>query len=391
MPNNVTVQSAHGTTVTLAYDSGSNALLAEYVANAIRTGISGSTITQVDSNSGSPPPLFGGKTGEWVQLSPDVVMVPKGYDYIVDAAPATTLIDQNPDTVQSVLAGSGNLIFDASGAGSVIAGPGNDEVIVPVSDSGSWFIALGMGNDTVKALGGGHDTISVGSGNDSIQLSTIGSASDSITTYGPTTITAYAGTETVTGYGSDVIYGGGSNLTFVGVGGATIFGGTGSDTVTGGSGPDYLQGGSAGNNLITAGIGAATLLGGGGGDSLYASGSGAQILFAGGGNETLTGSSVSGANDTFVAGKGSATVVASPNANNVFEFVNGSGGGSEFVTGLSLSSQVSIHLSGFGPGEQAADLGSETHVPGGSTNLTLSDGTTVTFQNVATITSSNFS
>ena len=365
--------------------------LAEYVAAAIKSGITGSTITPVDSGSGTPPPLFG-KTGEWVQVSPDVVTIPKGYDYIVDAAPATTLIDQNPDTVQSVLAGAGNLIFNASGAGSVIAGPGNDEVIVPVSDAGSWFIALGMGNDTIKALGGGSDTISVGCGNNSIQLSTIGSASSSITTQGPATITAYAGSETVRGYGTDLINGGASHLTFVGGGGATVFGGTGGDSVTGGSGPDYFQGGLGRQQPAGRGGRRGHLAGWRQWRQRFvASGSGMQILFAGSGNETLTGSSVSGANDTFVAGSGAATVVASPNANNVFEFINvGSGGGSEFVTGLSLTSQVSIHLSGYPNGEAAADVTSQSNI-GGSTTLSLSDGTSVTFQNVATITTSNFS
>ena len=61
------------------------------------------------------------------------------------------------------------------------------------------------------------------------------------------------------------------------------------------------------------------------------------------------------------------------------------------MTGLSLSAQVSIHLSGYPSGEEAADLAAQTHSPAGSTTLSLSDGTTVTFQNVATITTSNFS
>jgi Ca2+-binding RTX toxin-like protein len=356
-------------------------------------GIAGSSITQADSefNGTVPPRLLAGKTGEWIQDSSGSVTIPKGYDYVVDAAAAASILEQNPDTGQSILVGSGNMVFNASGAGSVIGGGGNDQVVIPLSDAGPWLIALGNGNDTVRALGSGSDTISVGSGADSIQLSTIGSSSSAITTGGAATISAYAGSETVKGLSTDVIYGGGSLLTFVAGGGATVFGGSGSDTVTGGSGPDYFQGGSAGNNFLTAGTGAAILIGGGNGDSLLASGSGTQILYAASGNETLTGSSVSGAHDTFVAGSGAATVVASPNAANLFEFINvGSGGGSEIVNGLSLSSQVSIHLSGYGGSEEATALAAQTH-PGAGTMLSLSDGTTVTFQNVSTLTSSNFS
>jgi Ca2+-binding RTX toxin-like protein len=389
MPN-VTVQGAHGS-VSLAYDVDANAVLAQYVANAIATGIGNSSIIPADSShTPTPPPVPPGKTGEFVQLSSPAgpVTVPKGYGYIVDAAPTASFIDDNPNTGQEVLVGSGNLGFDAvGGSGSVIGGGGNDNIIIGPTNANPWLVAIGNGNSVIKALGSGNDTISTGTGSDSIQL---GSGSSVVTTSGSATITAGSGSETVTAFGSDVIYGASSKLLFAAGGGATVFGMSGSDTITGGGGPDYFQGGSGGNNSITAGVGSATLLGGGSGDQLFANGSGAQILFAGAGNETLTGSSGSGAPDTFVGSAGATTVVASPSAANLFEFIHDQAGGTEYVQGFTSIGQVDLHLSGYG----SNDLGSvaSQNNTGGNLNVTLTDGTQITFQNITSpLTNSNFS
>jgi Ca2+-binding RTX toxin-like protein len=396
MPN-VTVQGAHGS-VSLAYDVDPNAALAQYVATAIANGIGSSTIIPADSaHSPTPPPLPTGKIGEFVQLSTPAgpVTIPKGYNYLVDAAPAASFIDDNTNAGQDVLAGSGNLAFDAVfGSGSVIGGGGSDNIIIGPTNANPWLIAIGNGNSTVKALGSGNDTISTGTGNDSIVL---GSGSTAVTTSGSATITAGSGSETVTAFGSDLIYGASSKLLFAAGGGATVFGGTGSDTITGGTGPDVFQGGTGGNNSITAGAGAATLFGGGSGDQLFGNGSGAQILYAGALNETLTGSSASGASDTFVGSAGNTTVVASPGANNggsnptnLFEFIHDSAGGTELVQGLTSIGQVDLHLSGYASNDTGS-VASQNNT-GGNLNVTLTDGTQITFQNITSpLTNSNFS
>lgn len=385
----VTVQSAHATTVSLSYDSGANALLATYVRNAISTGIAGTSIVPFAGNTGPTPPLATGKTGEWVQTTPGAIVLGPGWDYIVapDTAAAANITGPSDPNV-AMIAGGGNLIFNAAeGSGSVIAGGGNNSVTIPLANTGGWFVGMGNGSDTVRALGSGNDTIRVGTGADSIQL---GAGSTAVTTGGAATVTASSGSETITAYGSDVVYGFGSNLSFIGTGGATVVGGTGSDTVTGGTGPDSLQGGSAGDNVLTAGIGAATLFGGGNGDQLFANGPGAQILFAASGNETLTGSPVSGGNDTFAGGTGNATIVANPSDTNLFEFSNATPGGTDIVQGLSLTSQVSIHLAGYDFSVESTALSGQTHPGGSSTTIGLGDGTTITFQNVATLTTGNF-
>src|SRR5271165_2071233 len=118
----VTVQGAHGF-VSLSYDSNPNGLLAQYVANAIATGISGLSIIPADSaHSPSPPSLQPGKIGEFVQLSSPigVVNVPKGYNYLVDAAPSASFNDINPNAGQEILVGATNMNFTAAfGSGSV--------------------------------------------------------------------------------------------------------------------------------------------------------------------------------------------------------------------------------------------------------------------------------
>jgi Ca2+-binding RTX toxin-like protein len=387
MTTPVTVQSAHSTTVTLTYNSSANASLAEYVAAAIQAGIGGGSVLAESSAYGIAPSIPVGKTGEWVETLTTPTTLATRYDYIVDAAANANITGPNDSNVQ-VIAGSGNLIFNPSlGAGSLIAGDGNDNFTVSSVGSGAWTVILGDGTDTVRVLNGANDSISTGIGHDSILL---GSGHSTVNTSGTDTITATTGSETVTASGSDLVYGGASKLNFLATaGGATVYGGSGSDTVTGHSGPDYFQGGSGGNNSLTGGTGAATLIGGGGGDQLFARGSGAQILYASSGNETLSGGSATGA-DTFVGGVGHTTIAASASATNTFEFLSSVSGGTDIVQGLSLASQVKIHLSGYGAGVETAALAGQNNT-GGSTTIGLGDGTTITFQNVATLTTSNFS
>jgi Ca2+-binding RTX toxin-like protein len=400
----VTVQGASHSIVSLKYDVDANATLARYIAGVIKTGLDGGTIQAFDNKSGNAPSLPPGTTGEFVQSKSGGTMLPKGYDFVVDSAKSAQIFG-NGDANEAVLVGGGNLQFFAvGGSGSIIGGGGKDMVSIMPTDNGSWLVALGNGNDTIRALGGGNDTISTGSGHSMLQL---GSGSDFITTTGSDTVLAGAGSETIDAVGAnDLVYGNASKLFFVAGGAATIFGGTGSDTVFGSTGKDYFQGGTAGNNFLQAGSGPATLFGGGDGDQLYAGGDKAQQLHAAGGNETLSGVFASGndtfyggkgsdqifggsGNNTFVAGTGSATVTASPGSQNLFEFLKTVGGGSELVTGLTDPSQVNIDLSGYGKNEVKYALAHQTTTDG-SVTITLSDNTTVTFQNVASLSASNF-
>jgi len=376
----VTVESAHATTVTLNYNSGANAALAQYVANAIQAGITGNTVLAEASPYGPPPNIPVGKTGEWVETMASPTTLTTRYDYIVDSSTTTANITGPNDPNVQVIAGSGNLALNTEqGSGRLIAGDGNNAIVTPVTSSGNWSFILGDGNNTVRALGNGSDTISFGAGN------------NIATTNGAATINAGSGSETITGAGTTLLYGSsvGGKLKFIGTGGgATVFGGAGSDTLSGHNGPDYFQGGSGGNNSIVAGTGAATLIGGGSGDQLFAKGSGSQILYAGLGNETLTGSTVGGGgSDTFVGAFGTTSVAASGiqtilnvslSDTNVLEFFGddvNSIGGAMTVSGYTQASQINIQ---YGPGDGMASQSNS----GDTLHVTTKDGTQITFLNV---------
>lgn len=402
----VTVPGANHSTVSLTYDSDANALLALHVASVIQAGIAAGTISAADNKSGPPPALSPGVTGELVLSKSGTTLMPKGYDYVVDPS-TSAVVYGNGDANEQVLVGSGKLSFYATGgSGAVIAGGGADMISIAPTDAGGWLIATGNGDDTIRALGGGGDTISVGKGKDLIQL---GSGGTYLTTMGSDTVLAGSGSETIDASGSrghQVILGNASSLFFIAGGAATVIGQSGSDTVYGGSGKDLLEGGTGGNNLLQAGDGRATLVGGGNGDQLYAAGDKAQALHAASGNETLSGAFASGRDtfyggsgsdqitggfgkNTFVAGAGAATVTAIPGSTNLFEFMKAVGGGSELVMGLTDASQVHIDLVGYPSDEVRYALAHQT-TKDGSVTITLTDHTTVTFQNIASLSAGNF-
>jgi Ca2+-binding RTX toxin-like protein len=409
MATTVTVPGANGTTVSLSYDTQSNAALAQRIADAIRNGVDNNTILPVDNKFGPPPPLPTGVTGEFIQSVAGVTLLPQGYKDVVNTA-KTGAIYGSGDANEGVLSGGqGNLTFFATGgSGTVAAGGGNNFVSIPTTDTGAWLIATGNGNDTIRALGPGNDTISAGGGSNVIQ---VGAGNTFIGSGGADTIFAATGNETITAVdtkATDLVYGNASNVFFVGGGGATVFGGTGSDTVFGGTGPDLLFGGSKGDNFLQAGSGPATLFGGGNDDQLYAGGSSPQELHAGAGNESLFGGFASGSNtfyggtgsdqifggggsNNFVGGSGSATVTANPGASNLFEFINSAAtsGGTDTVEGLTNTSQVHIALSGYAMDEAANAVAGQT-TNGTSVTISLSDGTKVTFENITHLTSGNF-
>ncbi len=385
---------------------------------------SGNILPVDRSKTPAPPPLASGKTGEYVFSGPGIATMPKGYDFVVVSATSANLTG-NADANQRILAGSAHLTFNAvaGGSGSVIAGNGNNLITIPVTDSGSWMIALGGGNDTVRALGGGNNTVSAGVGTGGTSQISLGGGKSAVSVGGSSTISGSktGGAETITATGTTVVNANASNLLFLGAAGsgATVFGGTGSATIQGGGGAEWLQGGSAGNNSIQGGTGAATLIGGGDGDRLFAGmGVGAlQVLKAGSGNETLVGTAGSGfGQDTFYGSTGLTTVLSGGGVNhyvpgqglgvmeihidslaggyqssaNQFDFFFGKGGGSIVEMGFTSVSQIHFHLdAGFG----ANDVTSLTQnaVSGSDLNVTLNDGTKVTFLNIAsTLTNSNF-
>ncbi len=401
----VTVAGAHGQSVSLNFDSNANAAIAQRLAAAITAGVENGTILPAVDTDGPPPPLPPGATGEFVQDPSGLTILPHGYKAYVDTAPQAVVFGSG-DNGELVLSSAGSSLsfFATGGSGTVVAGGGDNNIVIPGNDKGGWSINTGNGDDTVLAMGTGNDTINPGGGNNDILL---GGGKTIMETTGDDTVSASGGQATIAAIGktSDLVYGG-AQLFYVGTqgGSATVFGGTGSDTFFGGKGTDLVHGGTGGDNFLFAGTGSATLFGGGSGDQLFTAGSDAQALHAGAGNETLNGVFGQGAdtfyggtgstqiyggtgNDTFVAGTGSATVSA-PLGQNLFVFTDGQAGGSELIQGFA-SGQDTVDLQGYGKNEVANAL-KGAKVMDGSTTITLSDHTTITFAGVSNLTASDF-
>ena len=383
----VTVAGAHGQAVTLSYDSAANAALAQQLANAITAGVQNGTIIPAIDTDGPPPAVPSGKTGEWVQSKDAFTILPHGYDAVVYTALAGIIFGSG-DAGESILASQGVLNFFATGgSGTVAAGGGSNTIVIPGTDSGSWSINTGNGDDVILATGAGNDTINAGGGRNAI---TLGNGNDIVTTTGDDTVVAGSGHETIGAVGrhtSDVVYGNGSTLYFITTdGAATVFGGSGTDTFFGGQGPDLVYGGSGGHNFLMAGMGQVTLFGGGSGDQLFAVGGIGQALHAGAGNETLSGAFSSGA-DTFYGSAGSTSIIGG-SGNDTFVFTNGEAGGSATIQGFSHGSDV-VDLQDYGKNAVSDALKSQ-HKEDGNDTITLSDHTMITFVGVSNLTKSDF-
>ena len=423
MPS-VTVLGVSHETITLNYDSAANAHIASVIAAAITHGVEMGSITPVNGGFGTiqiPPPLTGGKTGEFIQMHDGMSIMLPGYkDVVVTAGTATVL--GSGDANEGIMSSEGDLTFIATGGSGTVAaggsghkgdaghkgddgrrGAGGDLVIIPGSDNGNWGIYTGGGNDTVLAVGGGNDTIGAGGGRNLIQL---GSGHDLVESTGRDTITTGSGHDTIDASDAtrDLVKGGTGDVLFIGgAGGVTLFGGAGSDTFEGGSGRSVVFGGQGGHNSLVGGTGRATLFGGGTGDHLFAQGAKAQALIAGIGNETLSAAMASGndslvagsgrdlltggsGNDTFYGGTGASTMLGG-SGNDIFAFVKSLNGGTDLV--MNFTSADKIDLQGFGKHAVQDALASQTFADG-SVTITLPDNTRVTFAGVSELTKSDF-
>lgn len=423
----VTVLGAGRETLTLTYDSASNASIAARIAAAITHDIETGSVIPVNGSNDPiqvPPPLPTGKSGEFVQKHDGLSVMPRGYKDVVVTAGSATVIGSG-DTDEAILSSEGKLTFIATGgSGTVVAGgaagdppgpdvshdhghgrsnAGGDLIIIPGSDDGNWGIYTGGGNDTILALGGGKDTIGAGGGRNRIEL---GSGNDSVQSTGRDTIYTGSGHDTIdaTGDANDRVLGGTGHLIFLGgAGTVTLFGGAGSDTFEGGSGRALVYGGQGGNNSLLGGTGTASLFGGGSGDHLYAEGDKSQMLVAGIGNETLSASMASGAdllvagsgrdlliggsgNDTFFGGTGTSTMLGG-SGHDIFSFTKSLNGGTDLV--MNFTSLDKINLDGYGPHAVRDALNSQTFA-NGSVTITLSDNTRVTFAGVSELTKGDF-
>lgn len=328
-----------------------------------------------------------------------VVSVPADTSFVLVPGDPTVFGGQAPKQV--VISGLGPLTYYANaGIGTVIAGAGNNFIKIGKLSS-DHLVLTDSGNDTIKALYG-NDSIGAGLGHN---LITLGVGNDSVDVTGHDKIYAGSGFDTVTveKRGDAVITGdSGKLLVFIDQGGqATVFGGQGSVTVDGAAGrSEYLRGGWAGHNSLVGGANT-SLFGAGSGDTLIATG-GNSLLVAGKGNETLIGSSGSdtfragSGNDLIKAGKGSDTIFAGTGnetawgggGSDAFVFKHGQAGGHAEIKDFTVG-RDKVVFQGYGRNELQYALRHAT-VSGGSLTLTLSDRTTITFDNVDKLNKSSF-
>ena len=308
-----------------------------------------------------------------------------------------------------VIAGSGGLSYtditpSGPGVTYIAAGDLANLITTTPGTTGNYQVNTGLGNDTISV--NGNSMINAGTGSNDISVS---GGNAYIYSEGHDIIHGGGGTDTINiDNGQATIDPGSSNLFIFGNTTTTnpllVQAGTGSDTISVGSGGGNVTAGSGGNSILFGGAGgqssAMTVLQGtANGDQIFAIGAGVVNATAGAGNETITGAggapngfSVPGstANNTFTAGTGNDTLIAGA-GNDTLQGGSGtalmmSGTGADtfaFEDGLASHDTVTgfkstdtLQLNGFNISTVPAVTS------GGSTIISLTDGTTITLSGV---------
>jgi hypothetical protein len=380
---------------------------------------------QGDTLTGSNVEIIGGTVGATYNVSGSSTIAASGSNTV--SASGSYLLSFGPGSNLILANGSGTIATDKGTSTIDAAGPNN--LLLLDGD----LVTLGGAGETVVG-GTGAETILSAGANELILGTTVrGDGSLTVTITGSqTTLSGLRSDATVTAAGSgaliqggrdelvvtdsgafDTVIGGHSHTTVTasaqsvglsvvgGRGGLDFIGGPNSATVVTGSGKNSIAGGTGGlvvtshaNDTVSgAAPGGVTLFGSahhsvtytGGGNLFYNAGAGNETLNAVGstGNNVLFASRTKGTHDriaagsgadTLIAGAGSDTLRSGPGADTFAFFSQFTAGAHEYVTHLTASDAVDL----FGYG-QAPKSTSTAH---GSTTITLSDNTKITFVNV---------
>jgi Ca2+-binding RTX toxin-like protein len=426
MSGSVSVPGPGGSTITQTFSNTFNNALAKSIADALANAASHNDLfIQTVTGSVSAPVNNSGLIGELVIIpgSTGDVTVPAGanYSFVIDDS-------TGPDTIH----GSTNLsIMGGAGVHTII-----DPAIITLSDNAIGNVTLTNAGDTVAA-GDGAATVNATGNNDGVlggggKLTASVSGTGSEVVGGTGALTAVvsgtfdtifggAGATAVTLSGSsnvvvgnvaglsvldngtgDTIDAGVSFTTVTAPGGAFVRGGSGPLNFVGGTGPSTIVGGSGGATVF-GGIGFTSIVGSAGGATTYVNTtSGGLTYVAGAGNETVdaslakTGNWLQGGTgqnlliggagaDGLAAGSGIGTLVGGGGAN-VFYFFKAQGGPAAQDVISDFSAIDHVALVNYSPGEPAAAIAGAT-TSGGSTTITLSDNTKITFTGVTNVAS----
>jgi collagen type I/II/III/V/XI/XXIV/XXVII alpha len=348
--------------LTYTFAAGTPLTIARQIANTLAQAVSTNelNVTTV-SGSGSIPtaPNTAGTTQElFITESDDGDnTVPAGYEYVVNgatgpttivAAPGTTIVSDDGGganytetgngAVNIAVAGEFNVITAGGTSGTILSGSGFDTINASGSNqlivlAGSDSVSVSGSNDTIDAPGSG-DTIDLAGNNDTINA--IGDVGVSVTGSN-NTMSVSGANQSVTLQGSVNVFLTGSN-----------------DTVTGGAGAETVNG-SAGTGPV-----------------LMNAGTGTGVLIAGSGADTM----VSGPADTFMTGG---------SGDDQFLIEKAFGGPSANIVINNFTQIDDAVFVGYTAGDVDQAFNNATVTGSGSVVITLSDGTTVTFTDVGSV------
>jgi hypothetical protein len=292
-----------------------------------------------------------------------------------------------------VLGGAGALFANLSGPNGTLVG-GAGAVFATVSGSSSEIVgspAFGAGG-LVASVSGTSDTILAGSGSAAVTLSSSASkglvvgtsAALSVLDNGTSdTIEAGGGFSTITAPGGGFVRGGSGPLIFIGgTGPSTIVGSSGTSTVFGSTALTSIIGGAGGAftyvNTTSGGLGYQA---GSGSETVDASLSKGSVTLGGGADSTGQSLLMGGAGNDFInAGKGPESLLGG-GGSNIFGFFSANGGPAVNDVIGDLSAVDTVFLVGYGPNAAVNAIAGAT-TAGGSTTITLSDNTKITFSGV---------
>ena len=317
---------------------------------------------------------YSAASGETVQAGSgnDTITAAAGMVFVTGGSGQLTFFGGSAPSQASGGAGSAT-IFGGSGGGNYTGGSAGHDVLVSEGASGS--------NTTLTGAAAGDQLFGSAKGNDLLVAAT-----------GRESVLGGGGNTTIVGGGtaaSVIFTGSGTTTVFGGVaGGDIIVGGSGGfgvtaqkgDAIFGNSGALNVTGSTSGADSIVGGAGALTVTGRGANMLVVAStstsdiqiGNGASLIFGGTGDSTITGGNGS---MELVVGSGKATVNEG-NGPAIYDLVKGSAGGSDVLNGFKPGTDKII-LYGYQASQQnVVDAG-------GTTVLTLSDGTRIQLAGVS--------
>ncbi len=329
----------------------------------------------------TPPPTvtLGGGNQTYNAAAGTTVQAGSGSDTITASAGNVTVAGSSGQltffggtAASSASGGTGSAtIFGGTGGGVYAGGGAGHNVLVSQGSAGVSTQMTGAGpGDQLFGSAAGNDVLTGGSGRDSMLggggFTTINGGSTASVIFsggGPTTVNGGTG-------GQDTIVGGSAALAVTAQNGDAVFGNAGALSVTASlEGADSIVGGAGA--LSIAGRGGNMLVVAGTSTSNVSTGNGASLVFAGSGNLSLVGGTGS---MQVVAGSGHATIIEGAGPTTL-QVVNGAAGGSDVVSGFRPGLDT-VELFGYSTSGTVSTVG-------GSTLISLADGTRVTLLGVS--------